>query len=121
MDIMCESNGLSDFSCNAISWGLYLGYFLLIGSIVAIAGLFLWNAMQDTKLLIRSAAGAGILVVLFGISFGLSDGKLSNAAIAAGVDETSSKLIGGGLTMFYIVFFIAIIGLVYSEINKALK
>ena len=121
MDIMCESNGLSDFSCNAISWGLYLGYFLLFGSILAIAGLFLRNAFQDSKLLIRSAVGAGILVVLFLVSYALSDGELSNAAIAAGVDETSSKLIGGGLTMFYIVFFISIIGLVYSEINKALK
>jgi len=121
MDIMCESNGLSDFSCNAISWGLYLGYFLFIGSIVAVAGLFLWNAIQDTRLLIRSAVGAGILVVLFLISYSLSDGTPSNAAIAAGVDETSSKLIGGGLTMFYIIFFAAIIGLVYSEISKALK
>ena len=118
---MCESNGLSDFSCNAISWGLYLGYLLFIGSIVAIAGLFLWNAINDTKLLIRSAIGAGILVVMFLVSYAISDGTLSNAAIAGGVDETSSRLIGGGLTMFYIVFFIAIIGLVYSEINKALK
>ncbi|MFM7328583.1 MAG: hypothetical protein ACKO3B_07610, partial [Bacteroidota bacterium] len=64
MDIMCDSKSLSDFSCNAISWGLYLGYFLFLGSVVAIAGLFLRNAFQDSKLLIRSAVGAGVLAVL---------------------------------------------------------
>jgi hypothetical protein len=121
MDLTCEANGLSDFSCNAISWGLYFGYILFFGSILSIAGLFLMNALKDSRLLVRSAIGAGILGVLFLVSYLISGSELSSSAVANGVTENSSKLIGGGLTMFYIVLFIALIGLVYSEINKALK
>jgi len=51
----------------------------------------------------------------------LSGSELSSSAIAMGIDEAGSKLIGGGLIMFYITFFIAVIGLIYSEISKALK
>ena len=79
------------------------------------------NALKDTRLLIRSAIGAVILGVLFLVSYAISGSELSSSAIANGVTENSSKLIGGGLTMFYIALFIALIGLVYSEINKALK
>jgi len=35
--------------------------------------------------------------------------------------EFSSKMIGAGLTMFYIVLVIAILGMIYSEIAKAFK
>lgn len=38
-----------------------------------------------------------------------------------GITEGSSKLIGAGLIMFYITLVLAIIGVIYSEINKALK
>jgi hypothetical protein len=118
---MCEANGLSDFSCNAISWGLYFCYFLFFGSVLAIVGLFFVNALKDTKVLVSSAIGAGILAVLFAVSYALSGSEVSSSAIAMGVDEASSKLIGGGLIMFYITFFIAVIGLIYSEISKAFK
>lgn len=118
---MCEANGLSELSCNAISWGLYFCYFLFFGSVLAIVGLFLMNAVNDTKTLVRSAMGAGILAALFVVSYVLSGSELTSSAIAMGVDEASSKLIGGGLIMFYITFFIAVLGLIYSEISKALK
>ena len=117
----CELNGLSDLSCSAISWGLYLGYLLFFGAVIAIAGLFLMNALKDVNLLKKSAGGAAVLLVIFGLSYFLSGSELSNSAVANGVTESSSKLIGGGLTMFYILFFLAVIGLIYSEINKALK
>jgi hypothetical protein len=41
---------------------------------------------------------------------------------ALGVNtEFSSKMIGAGLTMFYFVLVIAILGMLYSEISKAFK
>jgi hypothetical protein len=117
----CELNGLSGLACNAISWGLYLCYFLFFGSVLAIAGLFLMNALKDAKVLKSSALGAAVLLVIFGVSYALSGSELSTSAVAGGVTESSSKLIGGGLTMFYILFFIAVLGLAYSEISKAFK
>jgi len=117
----CELNGLSDLSCSAITWGLYLGYLLFFGSVLAIAGLFLVNALKDINMLKKSAGGAVVLLVIFGISYALSGSELSSSAVANGVTESSSKLIGGGLTMFYILFFLSVLGLLYSEISKALK
>jgi hypothetical protein len=38
-----------------------------------------------------------------------------------GVDSGASKLIGAGLIMFYIILVVTIVGMVYSEISKALK
>jgi hypothetical protein len=42
-------------------------------------------------------------------------------AMAAGVDASSSKMIGAGLIMFYIVLALAIIAIIYSEINTAIN
>jgi hypothetical protein len=38
-----------------------------------------------------------------------------------GIGEGGSKLIGAGLITFYVVMVIAFLGLIASEINKALK
>lgn len=101
--------------------GLYVGYALLIIALGAAIILPLMNALKSPKDLAKSGMGVGALVVLFLISFGLSGSEVTAKYTAQGVGESSSKLIGAGLTMFYIIFIIAVIGIVYSEINKALK
>jgi len=101
--------------------GLYVGYGLLLIAVVAAVILPLINVFKSPKELLKSAMGLGALVVLFLISFGLSGSEVTAKYTAQGVGESSSKLIGAGLTMFYIVFFVALIGIVFSEINKALK
>jgi hypothetical protein len=118
---METSQTLSESASEAISWGLYLTYFLVGAAIVSVLVLFVWNAIKDTRLLIRSAIGAVALGGLYAISFLVSGSEITPIATANAVDETSSQLIGGGLIMFYIVFGLAALGLVYSEINKALK
>jgi len=114
----CELNELSNTACNAISWGLYLCYALLGGSILAAVGLTIYNALKDTKGLVYSAGAIGVLVVLFGVSYVMSDGVLSASAKAMGVDESSSRMIGAGLIMFYIMLLVSILGLVVSEVRK---
>lgn len=101
--------------------GLYLGYGLIIVALAAAVILPLMNALKSPKDLMKSLMGVGALVVIFLISFGLAGSEVTAKYVAQGVGEGSSKLIGAGLTMFYIVFIIAVIGIVYSEINKALK
>ena len=100
---------------------MYVSYGLLLIAIGAAAILPLINAMKSPKELVKSLMGLGALVVLFLISFGLSGSEVTAKYIAQGVGEGSSKLIGAGLTMFYIVFIIALLGIVFSEINKAFK
>ena len=91
--------------------GLYVGYGLLLIAVVAAVILPLINAFKSPKELLKSAMGLGALVVLFLISFGLSGSEVTAKYTAQGVGESSSKLIGAGLTMFYIVFFVALIGI----------
>lgn len=101
--------------------GLYIGYGLLIVGMAAAVILPLMNALKSPKELAKSGMALGAMVVIFVISFGLSGSEVTAKYIAQGVGESSSKLIGAGLTMFYVVFFAAVIGIVYSEISKALK
>jgi hypothetical protein len=42
-------------------------------------------------------------------------------AAAAGVNSSSSKFIGAGLIMFYIVLVLSVVAIIYSEISKALN
>lgn len=101
--------------------GLYVGYGLLLVGLAAAVILPLINALKSPKELAKSGMALGAMVVIFVISFGLSGSEVTAKYIAQGVGESSSKLIGAGLTMFYVVFFAAVIGIVYSEISKALK
>lgn len=101
--------------------GLYIGYTLFLVALAAAVFLPLITALKSPKDLLKSLMGLGALVVIFLISFGLSGSEVTAKYVAQGVGEGSSKLIGAGLTMFYIVFFVAVLGIVFSEINKALK
>jgi len=101
--------------------GLYIAYVLGIVAIGTAVVLPLINALKAPAGLMKSMAGVGGLVVIFIIAYMLSGDEVSTKAAAAGVDASASKLIGAGLTMFYIVMIVAAIGVVYSEINKAFK
>ncbi|MEQ9593549.1 MAG: hypothetical protein RLN86_13165 [Cyclobacteriaceae bacterium] len=101
--------------------GLYFGYTLFLLGLAAAVILPLINALKSPKDLVSAMIGVGVLLVLFLISYGLAGSEVTARYTAQGIGESSSKLIGAGLTMFYIVFFAALLGIVVSEINKALK
>lgn len=121
MDPACVEFGVSEFGCSCITWGLYLGYFLGFIAILALVALPLMNAVKEPKEMVKSAAGIGVLVVIFLVSYGLSGDEVSLKAASLDVTPGSSKLIGAGLIMFYIFLFVSIIGLFYSFINKGVK
>lgn len=101
--------------------GLFVGYGLFIIALGSAIILPILNVVKSPKDLVKTGIGVGALLVVFLISFGLAGSEVTAAYVAQGVGEGSSKLIGAGLTMFYMVFIGAMIGIVYSEINKALK
>jgi len=101
--------------------GLYIAYVLTIIAIGAAVVLPLINAVKAPAGLVKSLAGVGGLVVIFIIAYAISGSEVTTKAAAAGVDASSSKLIGAGLSMFYIVMIVSVVGVVYSEINKAFK
>lgn len=121
MDPKCIEFGLSESACNAITPGLYVGYALLGVALIAAIGLTLFNTVKNPAVLVKSGISLGVLVVLFAISYAIADGAPSPISKAFGLGETSVRLISAGLTMFFITIFLAVAGLIYSEINKALK
>jgi len=105
-----------------IDIGIYIAYALFFAALAAMIVLPLLNALRSPGDLVKSGIGIGALIVLFIIAFVISGSELTPQYQALGVEtEFSSRLIGAGLTMFYFVFVIAIIGMIYSEISKALK
>lgn len=104
-----------------IDIGLYITYVFFFVAAGAAIVLPILHAIRNPKELGKSAIGVGLLVLLFIISYSLSGSEVTPKAISLGVGEDSSKLIGAGLISFYIVFVISLLGIVYSEINKAIK
>ncbi|WP_276370007.1 hypothetical protein [Chryseolinea sp. H1M3-3] len=101
--------------------GLYTLYALLFVAVAAAIIFPLINSITNPSGLLRTGIVLGVVLVLFGISYALSGSELPRSAVAAGLTESSVKLIGAGLIMFYIVLILAVLALIYSEISKALK
>lgn len=121
MDPKCVEFALTESGCNAISPGLYVAYILFGIALVACIVLPLINTLKNPNVLVKSGISLGVLAVLFGISYAIADGKPSAISTAFGESEFSVRLISAGLIMFYIAMILAVLGLIYSEINKALK
>ncbi len=104
------------------NYGLYLAYILTIVGVVLAIVLPLIKSLDEPKQLVGTAIGVGILIVLYGIGYMISGSEVTARYIESGVEtEGLSKLIGGMLTMVYLLLGIAIVGIVYTELNKAIK
>jgi hypothetical protein len=101
--------------------GLWAGYMLFLVAVGSAIVFPLLHAAKTPKAFVRSLIAIGVLVGVFVISFALSGSTVTQSQVALGVTETSSKMIGAGLTMFYFALLAAIIGMVYSEFHKAIK
>jgi len=94
---------------------------LVIGSLAAII-MPIINSLNDPKTLIVSGAGILILGVIFLVSYAISGDEVTANYITYNVTTPGmSKMIGGGLTMMFILFIITVVGVVFTEIYKALN
>jgi hypothetical protein len=109
---------LAIFSVDA---GLYTAYALLAVAVVAAVVLPLMHAGNSPGALKKGLIFIAGMVVVFIISYALAGSELTADQVAKGITSTTSKLVGAGLIMFYLAAIIAVIGLIYSEINKAIK
>lgn len=112
---------LSVLAIFSVDAGLYTSYALLGIAVIAAIVLPLLNAGNSPGALKKGLIFVVGMIVLFGISYGLAGSELNTDQIAKGVAKSTSKLVGAGLIMFYLTAVIAVVGLIYSEINKALK
>lgn len=79
------------------------------------------NSLSQPKVLIKGGIGVLTLGVIFLICWGIAGDEVSKRFVETGLTEATSKFSGGLLITMYVLFIIAIIGIVFSEINKALK
>ncbi len=106
---------------NIIDIMLYLSYAMFaVGAVGAIV-LPIWKSLDDPKSLVKPVGALLGIVVLFLICYAISSGDLNARLIAAEATEGVSKFVGGGLITMYVLFIAALVGIVYTEINKAIK
>ena len=97
----------------------------MIGFVIALLAAILLpiiNSFSNPKELIKSLIGIAALGILFLIAWVTASNEVTLHYRSFNVNsETASQMIGGGLSMMYILFGIALLGIVATEINKALK
>lgn len=100
-----------------INFGLYLAY-IMIGLAAIAAVIFpVIFLVQDPKKAKGSLFGILGLAIIFGISYAISGNELYTDL----QDPFVSKLVGGGIIMFYLMFVVSIVIAIYSEIARIFK
>ncbi|MEQ9466676.1 MAG: hypothetical protein RLN88_04645 [Ekhidna sp.] len=94
--------------------GLFISYILIGVCVLTAVGMPLVKAFGDPDSLKKMGIGVGALVVVFLVSYLTASGEaMGDASVSA------TKMVGAGLTTFYILAIAAIGGIVYTEIKKA--
>ncbi|WP_250633008.1 hypothetical protein [Rhodoflexus caldus] len=104
-----------------VGGALYIMYILLFVAIASAVILPIIKSLSEPKTLIRSGIGVGIILVLFVVCYLIADGTVLKNKAYEGISENTSKMIGASLLMLYVMFFGAIIAVVYSEVSKFFK
>ena len=105
-----------------VNVGIIVAYILIVIGVVSAVVFPLINAMDEPKTLVKSGIGVLGILIVFGIGYAISDSALTAKFIQSGVEtEGLSKMIGGALTMVYLLMGVAIIGIVYTEFSKVFK
>lgn len=98
-----------------IDIGLYAGYILIFLCAITAVVFPLIQSFGDPQALVKSGIGLGAIIVIFFLGYAIADSD------SPGATETTSKLVGAGLISMYVLFFIALIGIVYTELSKLIK
>ncbi|MDH5474671.1 MAG: hypothetical protein OEX22_03165 [Cyclobacteriaceae bacterium] len=101
--------------------GLIISYILFGIAVVGVVVLPLIKAFDDPRKIVKGLIALGLLAVVFLISWAMSGSEVTEMYTEKGVGDSLSKIIGGVLIMMYLLSGIAIIGIIYSELHKAVK
>lgn len=100
---------------------LYLGYTLVIIAAVAAIILPLINALGNPQSLLKSGLGILIIVGLYFLAYAFSGSEVTQEYSKYNVGPDLSKMVGGTLIMGYFLLGFAIVGIVFTEVNKIFK
>jgi len=99
-------------------YGLMAAYLLAILAAAAAILMPLIKSIGNPKSLLGTAIGLAFLAILFVIGYSLAGAEVKPMYANFNVDSDISKMIGGVLTMFYILFGLALLSIVFTEVSK---
>jgi len=102
-------------------FGLYLSYLMFAIALLAAIVLPLIKAFDEPKQLVKAGIALGGLLVVFLISWAIAGNEVTTMYTEKGVGEGLSKMVGGVLTMMYLLMGIAIVAIIYTEVHKSVK
>ena len=104
-----------------IDIALYSAYILtILGGLAAIIFPIV-KSISNPKSIVKAIIGLGALIVIFGISWLISGDEVLPTYLTHGVTQGLSRFVGALLTMMYILIGSALLGIVYTEVSKAIK
>ena len=102
---------------------LYVGYALtVIGAIISIV-MPLFKSLDDPKSLLKTGAGVLGILILFFISYSISGNEVlpKFEADPFNLTPAGSQLVGGLLICTYLLSIVAMVSILITEVNKAIK
>lgn len=102
---------------------LYVSYLLVGLGIVSSVLLPLIKSLDDPKSLMKSGLGVVAILVLFFICYSLSSNEVLPKFEGEPFNLTpgTSQMVGGLMISTYVLTIVALVGIVLTEINKAIK
>ena len=102
--------------------GLWTAEIMVGIAILAAIVLPFINSLSNPKSLLKALYGVLFIGIVFLVAYLVAGDEVTPNYISYNVTSAGvSKLIGAALTTAMFMAFIAVIGIVYSEVNKALK
>ena len=103
-------------------YGMYLAYIMVVLAVVLAIVFPIIKSLDEPKKLVQAGIGIGVLIIVYALGYVISGSEVTATYIESGVTtESLSHAIGGMLTMVYILMGIAVVGIVYTELYKAIK
>jgi len=113
------------FFAGAITENFFLVWtYILIGvACVATVAFSIMGMITHPKNAKNALIGFGAMIVVFGLAYALGSSEIPKFLGYQKFDITPglSKTVGGSLYAIYLLLTLAIVGIVYSEVSKALK
>lgn len=102
--------------------GLPLSYVLLAIAVLVAVGFALKTVINDFKGAIMPVIGVVVLLVIFFISYAAADSEVTPKMVKYGVDEGTSKFIGGlistAISLFVIGLIVGFAGQIYTMLKR---
>ena len=73
---------------------------------------------SDINKVKKSILTTGILIIVFGISYGISDGIETPLKDGEMLSASGSRWVGTGIRVFYILTFVAFVSMIFSSVKK---